>query len=412
MTRFTRRDRSIPRGKLFGVDPHQEFSERLRGALEPDVRRHFSPEFVICSEYFERFTVEIAGRDIARLQLLDEFRLPTTAEEALARKGYVPKAAVALGWMLSKLAEEGFFETIPGADGPRFVARTPLPPGESGAKQKALATSPSCAPAFTVVEELSASILDFFEGKKTGEEILFSPSRLSLWFDYFNNENLLYAVNNRLGAEAVARALSRTHSTAVLELGGGAGSAALAMLERLSADGRLASIEKYLFTEPVPTFLRRGERALKQRFPGTPLECRKLDMNVSLTEQGIAPESVDLVYAVNTIHVARDLSKTLGFIREVIKPGGSVVLSECVRPRAGQPIYVEFIFNFLENFVHVVTDPEIRPTHGFLTPANWRAALTRAGFERVGLLPDVEALAADYPSFFVGAITARKPHAS
>ena len=394
------------------MDPYDAFSERLRSALEPDIRRHFSREFVVCSEYFERFTTETAGRDLERLGLIEEFRHPSTVEDALARKGYVPRAAVALRWMLSKLSQEGFFAPEGEGNALRFVARTPLPPGESGAKERALAISPAAAPAFTVVEELSANIVDYFRGAKTGEEILFSPARLTLWFDYFNNENLLYAVNNRLGAEAVSRTLARTHPSVLLELGGGAGSAALALLEHLSAEGRLGAISRYLFTEPVPTFLRRGERALKQRFPEVPLECRKLDMNVSLSGQGIAPESVDLVYAVNTIHVAHDLEATLSGIFEVVKPGGAVVFSECVRPFPGQPIYVEFIFNFLENFVHVVTDPEIRPTHGFLTPANWRAALTRCGFERVELIPDVDKLAIEYPSFFVGAIRAWKPLAA
>ena len=392
------------------MDSPEDFSARLREALEPDVRRHFSPEFVICSEYFDRFTTEVAGRDLERLGLLEEFRSPATVEEALARKGYVPRASIALAWMLEKLTEEGFFASSSEAGGARYVSRVPVP-ADSGAKEKALAIDPSCAPAFTVVEELSTHIIDYFSGRKTGEEILFSPARLSLWFDYFHNDNLLYAVNNRLGAEAVARALPRTHASTVLELGGGAGSAALALLERLSVDGRLPAIGKYFFTEPVPTFLRRGERALRQKFPDVPLEARKLDMNASLGEQGIEAESVDLVYAVNTIHVAHDLEKTLRGIREVVKPGGAVVFSECVRPRPGQPIYVEFIFNFLENFVRVVTDPEIRPTHGFLTPANWRAALARTGFDRFALLPDVETLARDYPSFFVGAITARRPSA-
>lgn len=391
------------------MDPYDEFSERLRASLEPDVRRHFSREFVVCSEYFERFTTEVAGRDLERLGLAAEFRQPATPREALDRKGYVPRAEVALRWMLTKLAADGFFAQVPGSGEPRFVARAPLPPAESGAKEKALAISPSAAPAFTVVEELSKSIVEFFEGKKTGEEILFSPARLSLWFDYFNNDHLLYAVNNRLGAEAAARALPRTHPATILELGGGAGSAALALLEHLAAEGRLGSVGRYVFTEPVPTFLRRGERSLRQRFPEVPIESRKLDMNLPLVEQGIAAASIDLVYAVNTIHVARDLSATLRGVFDGLTPGGAAVFSECVRPKPGQPIYVEFIFNFLENFVQVVTDPETRPTHGFLTPANWRAALSRAGFERIEILPDVDALARDYPSFFVGAITARKP---
>jgi SAM-dependent methyltransferase len=389
-------------------EPYQDLSDRIRAALEPDVRRHFSPEFVICSEYFDRFTTETAGRALARLGLLEEFRAPTTAAEAVARKGYAPRAVVALGWMLEKLAEESFFERIGPPEARKFVARTPVPPADSGAREKALAISPGCAPAFAVVQALDEGIEDFFAGRKTGEEILFSPARLSLWFDYFHNDNLLYAVNNRLGAEAAARALPRTRAARILELGGGAGSAALALLEHLAAEGRLGGVARYAFTEPVPTFLRRGERALRARFPEVPLEFRKLDMNVPLVEQGIAAESVDLLYAVNTIHVARDLLGTLAGIREVVAPGGAVVFSECVRTREGQPIYVEFIFNFLANFVDVVTDPEIRPTHGFLTPASWRAALAAAGFEGAGLLPDVEKLSRDYPSFFVGAITARR----
>jgi SAM-dependent methyltransferase len=394
------------------VDPRLEFSERLRAALEPDVRRYFPPEFIVCCEHFDRFTTEVAGRDLARLGLLAEFREPTTVEDALARKGYVPRAAVPLRWMLSKLAQDGFLERESSGGVERFVARVPLPPADSGAREKALAISAAAAPAFTVVEELSAHIVEYFQGTKSGEEILFSPARLSLWFDYFHNDNLLYAVNNRLGAEAVARTIARTRPSAVLELGGGAGSAALALFEHLSAEGRLATISRYLFSEPVPTFLRRGERALRQRFPDVPLECRKLDMNVPLVAQGVEAESFDLVYAVNTIHVARDLEATLKGIFEVVKPGGAIVFSECVRPLPDQAIYVEFAFNFLENFVQVVTDPEIRPTHGFLTPANWRAALTRCGFERVELIPDVEALSRDYPFFFVAAIRARKPESA
>jgi SAM-dependent methyltransferase len=390
-------------------DSLETLSTDLRNSLEPSIRVFFSREFVICSLHFERFTTEAAGRDLERLGLLRAFEKPTTAREALARAGHVHRAETPLEWMLSKLAEEGFLESFRESSPARYRLRDPHPPADSGAKEKALAIAPSSAPGFTIVDELSRNIVDYFEGRKTGEEILFSPARLSLWFDYFNNDNLLYAVNNRLGAEAVVRAISRTHGSSVLELGGGAGSAASALLERLEVEGLLGKIEKYVFTEPVPAFLRRGERALRGRFPGVSLEARKLDMNLSLPEQGLAPESFDLVYAVNTIHVAHDLGATLRHVREVLKPGGAAVFSECVRPKAGQPIYVEYAFNFLENFVNVVTDPETRPTHGFLTPRNWRAALAKAGFEKIEILPDVEELAKRFPKFFVAAITSRKP---
>ena len=132
-------------------------------------------------------------------------------------------------------------------------------------------------------------------------------------------------------------------------------------------------------------------------------------MDRDLAEQGVAPGAADVVYAVNTVHIARDLGATLRRVRDTLRPGGAAVFSECVRPFPGQPIYVEFVFNFLENFTGVATDPKTRPNHGFLTPSNWRDALQDAGFERPEILPDVESLARHYDAFFVAAVTGWKP---
>src|SRR5450830_1241731 len=171
-------------------DSLETLSTDLRNSLEPSIRVFFSREFVICSLHFERFTTEAAGRDLERLGLLRAFEKPTTAREALARAGHVPRAETPLEWMLSKLAEEGFLESFRESSPARYRLRDPHPPADSGAKEKALAIAPSSAPGFTIVDELSRNIVDYFEGRKTGEEILFSPARLSLWFDYFNNDNL------------------------------------------------------------------------------------------------------------------------------------------------------------------------------------------------------------------------------
>ncbi len=272
----------------------------------------------------------------------------------------------------------------------------------------ARATDPSSLPAFAVVRAMVEHVPEFLRGEKTGEEILFAPTRLPLWFDYFSNDHLLYQINNRLGAEAVARLLPRRPAT-IVEIGGGSGSAALAVAERLARDAALPRIGRYVFTEIVPTFLRRAERNLRARFPELPVEFLRLDMDRDFAEQGVARESADLVYAVNTVHVARDLGATLGRIRETLKPGGVAVFSECVRPFESQPIYVEFVFNFLQNFTGVATDAEIRPTHGFLTPESWRRAFRAAGFVDPRILPDVESLARHYAAFFVAAVWAVKP---
>jgi SAM-dependent methyltransferase len=377
---------------------------------DPAIRALFSREFVLCAEHFDRFTIESVLRLVHELGLAEPLAAGTSARELVRGRGLASRAEVPLDWFFAKLAAADYLDAASPDGERRYRARGPLPPGDPDlAEARARALDPHSMPAFAVVRAMVEHVPAFLRGEKTGEEILFAPARLPLWFDYFSNDNLLYQINNRLGAEAVARALPATRPATVVEIGGGSGSAALALGERLARDGALPRIGRYVFTEIVPTFLRRAERSIRARFPELPIEFGKLDMNADFAAQGIGAGIADIVYAVNTVHIARDLSATLARVRETLRPGGVAVFSECVRPFAGQPIYVEFVFNFLENFTGVVTDAATRPNHGFLTPDNWRRAFEAAGFEAPGILPDVEELAKHYDAFFVAAVSARRP---
>jgi SAM-dependent methyltransferase len=393
------------------VTRSEDLDTLLERIPDPAIRSLFTREFVLCAEHFDQFTIDSVLRLVHELGLAEELVRGTSVGELVRGRGFAPRAEIPLRWFLRKLAAAGHLDAgEPSAGGDAvFRARGPLPVGDPDrAEAAALALDPGSRPSFAVVRAMVEHVPAFLAGEKTGEEILFSPARLPLWFDYFSNEHLLYQINNRLGAEAVVRALP-ARPAVILEIGGGSGSAALAVGERLARDARLSRIEKYRFTEIVPTFLRRAERTIRNRFPGLAAEFTRLDMDADFAAQGIPPETADVVYAVNTVHIARDLSATLSRIREALKPGGVVVFSECVRPFPGQPIYVEFVFNFLENFTGVVTDADTRPNHGFLTPENWRRAFRAAGFEKPEILPDVEELAKHYEAFFVAAVSARKP---
>ena len=388
----------------------EELSSLLRRIEDPEIRSLFTPEFILCCEEFDRFTTDMVLRLVRELKLDLPLEAGATASGLVERMGFAPRAEIPLGWFLRKLAAGGYLESEEFAGVKRYRSRGPLPRGDPDrAEARARAIDPRSMPPFAVVRAMVEHVPEFLRGEKTGEEILFSPARLPLWFDYFSNDNLLYQINNRLGAEAVVRALPPGRPATIVEIGGGSGSAALAVAERLSRDARLSRIGRYVFTEIVPTFLRRAERTLKSRYPGLPLECVRLDMDRDFVEQGVSRRIADVVYAVNTVHIARDLDATLRRIRGTLAPGGAAVFSECVRLFPGQPIYVEFVFNFLENFTGVATDAATRPNHGFLTPDNWRKAFEKAGFEKPEILPDVEALARHYDSFFVAAVTARRP---
>ena len=334
----------------------------------------------------------------------------SAAEIATRERLEAGRAVVPLDWMLRVLAARDCLEALPGESGGRFRARGPLPADEAGSvREEQLRHDPSWAPSYELAEIAAADYPAFLRGEVAGEDVLFSPRRLRLWVDYFSRRNGMYAVSNRLGALAGAEWLP-PGGGAILEIGGGLGSGALALLDGLRAAGRLGEVREYRFTEPVPAFLRRGQQALRiPELEGVPICFGDLDMNRPFGEQGIGPASVAAVYAVNTLHVAHDLGFTLEEIRRALRPGGALILSECVRPRPGYAVYTELVFNLMETFRSPRLDAAHRSNGGFLTPRQWQDALETAGLAGTRFVPDVVRIHRELDDFFAAAIGAVRP---
>ena len=360
---------------------------------------------------YDEFVYRLVLKIIRETGLESAIREGGSAEVIAVRERLeVGQAAVPLDWMLRLLTARGVLEEVPGAATQQFRARGPLPTADLAAvRDEQLQHDPSWMPSYVLAETVAQDYPAFLRGNVAGEEVLFSPRRLRLWVDYFSNRNGLYVVNNRIGAAAVEQWLPRDGGV-VVELGGGLGSGAIALLERLEAADRLGAIHEYRFTELVPAFLRRGEQALRAHRPDSvPIRFDTLDMNRSFEAQGIAPSSVTVVYAVNTLHVAHDLDFTLGQILRMLRPGGWLIASECVRPYPRQAIYAEFIFNLIQTFRSPRLHPVYRPNGGFLTPDQWKGAIESAGFLDTRFVPDVMRIRRQVPDFFVSAIGAIRP---
>jgi hypothetical protein len=304
--------------------------------LPPSMAPLFGPGFTrsdfLFDEYVHRLTVQVVA-ECGLERALAEWSAPA---DVAARGGLDPHAsAVPLDWMLRHLARRG----VLASDAGRFRAERALAvldPADVVAEQRR--HDAACVPSYALAETAAREYPAYLRGERSGEEILLAPRRLSLWTSYFSGDNPLYAVNNGVGAAAVEAWMPAGGGT-LLELGGGLGSGALALLDRLGTSGRAGDIREYRFTEMVPAFLRRGERL-----------------------------------------------------------GGRRVLSECIRPRAGQTIYPEFIFNLMQTF----------RARGFLTPEQWSAALDDAGFAGITFLPDVARIREVFPGFYAAAIGATR----
>jgi SAM-dependent methyltransferase len=389
-------------------DAARAVAARLPDSLLPD----FSAAFIRSDDRHDAFVTRLALSVMREIGLESAAAAPASAAEIVARAGLHPeRATTPVEWLLRRLASRGILEATGGAgEARRFRAPRPLPALDPAPLRDGQAReNPAWLPSYTLSETVARDYPVFLRGHRTGEDVLFTPARLRLWSDFFSNDNPLYAVNNRVGAVA-AMEWSPPGPATILELGGGLGSGATALVEALADARRLADVERYHFTDVVPVFLRRGQHALETRCADVKFfSFSTLDMNRPFAEQGVAAGSCSLVYGVNTLHVARDLGFTLGQVFDTLRPGGTLVISECIRPLPDDTVHAEFVFNLLEAFRAPVLHPAYRPNGGFLTPEQWHGAVEAAGFTDIRFLPDVARIRPAFPNFYVAAVGATRP---
>ena len=365
----------------------------------------FSERLYQSIELMERYSVEMAIDLARRLHVTDRLSQWQSVDDLCRLLSFQPSFRFALRWILERLVEIDCVEAR--TDGnTRFyrLRHTLRNPVLEDLRAAGLQIDPANAATLDLLDHAASLYPVVADGEQSGDRNLFGPQGVPLWLNYFHNDNSTYAVNNWVAAAlAVARVSSR-RALRILEVGAGPGSASEILLRLFDERGLLQRVERYLVTEPNAYFLRCSQRKLARQWPDLPLEWAALNLDLPWSTQGINPGEFDLVYAVNVMHISKDLLFSLNEARSALANGGWLVIGECLRPYLNQPIYPELMFQILESFTNVQTDPEIRPNPGFLTAEHWRHAFTRAGFQRAEVAPDIDRIREIYPHFFTGAI--------
>lgn len=174
---------------------------------------------------------------------------------------------------------------------------------------------------------------------------------------------------------ALARGARTDHPLCVLEIGAGTGGTSASLIACL----RDRAVE-YLFTDVSPYFLERA----RVRFQAHDfVRYQLLDIERRATEQGIPAGSTDILVAAGVLHAARSVREALGKLREVMRPGGVLVLSEATRYdrwHASSPLAL------LTGHSHFSDEREDR-NHPLFSADEWVARLTEAGFVDAAVLP-------------------------
>ncbi|UJW28750.1 amino acid adenylation domain-containing protein [Saccharothrix sp. AJ9571] len=210
---------------------------------------------------------------------------------------------------------------------------------------------------------------DLLTGETDPLELLFPGGNLDV-ADALYSDNPITRLCNEVVAHAMGALTGQGRDTTrllrVLELGGGTGATTRAVMPMLPLHDR-----DYLFTDVSDYLIDRTRRRLGQ-YPF--LRFARLDVNTLAHSPLVQPAAFDLVLAVNVLHNARDLDATLGHVRRLLAPGGSLLLVEGTGRNRMQLISLAF----LEGLAEPTDDREDGEV--LLSEARWLDKLTAAGF--------------------------------
>ncbi|MBX7075584.1 MAG: SDR family oxidoreductase, partial [Pirellulales bacterium] len=234
---------------------------------------------------------------------------------------------------------------------------------------------PFAAAQCDLLERCANQLTSVLRGETDPLELLFPDG------DYSNAEAVYHQTEfaqlyNLAVASAVRTAIETVDRPPLrlLEIGGGTGGLAETLLPLLRRG------DAYTFTDLSPAFLARAERKLASQ---STLNLRLLDIERNPDSQGFAPGAFDLVIAANVLHATRNLRQTLAYVRQLLAPGGLLLLVEATRSE----YWIELTFGLMEGWWRF-DDFDVRQSGPLLPLQGWRQVLSQAGFDVGGVFPD------------------------
>ncbi len=240
----------------------------------------------------------------------------------------------------------------------------------------------------TLLESLRRST-ELFRDEITIQSLFFPDGTIEFAKAIYET-NAISRYLNTAAAEAIAALENRP--IRVLELGAGIGGTTAAVAE---SD---AAIDHYAYTDLSSWFLELGQQRFAEQLPiSTHLLNIDEDFSHQLSGTG-RPDQYDVVLAANVAHNAPDIGALLYRIRDVLRPGGYLMLIEMVEERPQALISMSYAISLPASYA----DPAILDSGSglrryderrgsdrtLLAESEWQAHLAAANFDVRTLLPE------------------------
>ncbi|CNC12218.1 pyochelin synthetase [Yersinia similis] len=231
----------------------------------------------------------------------------------------------------------------------------------------------------TYLERSSQCLPELLQGKEDPLNLLFPDGRLDVATQAYQN-NLISQFMNRLllnAAEQKVKNQAQGRALKVLEIGAGVGGTSNVLIPLL-AEG----VTEYTFTDISPFFLNEAQKRYQHyNF----IHYQLFDFNQSPIQQGLNCGQYDLVVAANVLHNAIIARHGLNNLRQLLAPGGWLLIIEATRDNYQLMTSMEF-----KQGLTAFEDERLALDSPFLPQQSWMHALQDVGAEMLWAYPPTD----------------------
>ena len=297
-----------------------------------------------------------------------------TADVESARLGILPRYARLFTRMLDMLVEDGILRREKG----EFKVVRPLTSTDPNERYDPLLTRfGSVDGELRMLRRCGGDLARALTGNQDPLQLLFPGGSFAEARQLYAESPYAQTYNGVLGEtlQAAIATLSAGARLRVLEVGAGTGGTTSYVLPLLPADR-----VEYTFTDLSPLFL---DRATEQ-FAAYPFMRRAvLDIERDPASQGFESAAYDIVIAANAIHATADLRQSIQNVRNLLAPGGLLLLLEGVAPER----WVDLSFGLTDGWWRF-SDNSLRKNYPLISRETWQDLLADLGFDDVSMVPD------------------------
>lgn len=290
-----------------------------------------------------------------------------TTENLLQSLPIAPKYHVLVSRYLKTLEQAGIIQN----QGNVWIVRNlPTPFSLPEAIENLQTTCPAAKPELEMLQRCGENLAEVLKGNIDPLELIFPAGSVIHAESIYGNSPVSRLMNQRVTQEinSIFKSFSSSDRPyQIIEVGGGTGATSEVILNHLNLNHAT-----YSFTELSPVLLNKARQKFQHR---ENLKFHQLDIEKSPVFQGLTAHSYHIAVAANVLHSTRNITETLNNIRELLLPGGCLVLVETVENNS----WLDLTFGLTPGWWRF-QDKELRLDTPLLSGESWCAALKRCGF--------------------------------